>query len=87
MQERGNAAGSAGGVASHEAVSRWQYRAAAQQHCLGESHRRRGRALDDIEMDAAATGAAHGPVFAAAAADAAGDDLQHHETGAALWTG
>ena len=39
--------------------------------------------LDDIQMDPAATGASHGPVFGAGAA---GDDAQDRERGAAIRT-
>jgi hypothetical protein len=40
-----------------------------------------GRGFDDIQMDPAATGASHGPVFGAGAA---GDDAQDRERGAAI---
>ena len=51
---------------------------------LRTSRRQRSaRGLDDIQMDSAASGAAHGPVFGAGAA---GDDTQHRERGGAIRT-
>jgi hypothetical protein len=51
---------------------------------LRTSRRQRGvRGLDDIQVDPAAIGAAHGPVFGAGAA---GDDAEHGERGGAVRT-
>ena len=52
------------------------------QHALRRQRRCRG--VDDIQMNPAATGAAHGPVFGAGAA---GDDAQDRERGAAIRAG
>src|SRR5713101_7137792 len=38
-----------------------------------------GPGIDDVEMNAAAARAAHGPVFASAVVAAAWDDAEHHE--------
>src|SRR5262245_25696060 len=55
-----------------------------KQKALSESH---ARGLDDVEMDATAARAAHGPVLAAAAPDSAGNDFQYRKATAALRAG
>src|ERR1700752_903251 len=55
-----------------------------KQKALSETY---ARGLDDVEMDAAAARAAHGPVLAAAASDAAGNDFQYRKATAAMRAG